>query len=65
MFADCILKDVVILENVRALGDFAFGNSYIEELVLPRSIRSGYGRQFKDGHVLKLRLPEGPEAHVS
>lgn len=58
VFADCILKNVVIPENVRVLGNYAFGHSYIEELVLSHSIRSGYGRQFKDGHILKLRLPE-------
>ncbi len=58
VFANCILSKVTIPNNVKELGNFAFGHTYIEELVLPDSIRSTYLRQFKDGHVKRLVMPE-------
>lgn len=57
VFANCILPTVVIPDNVREIGIFAFGHSYINTLQLPISIRSPYGRQFKDSHINVLRLP--------
>ena len=57
VFANCILPTVVVPESVREIGNFAFGSSHIDVLQLPASLRSPYGRQFKDSSIGTLRLP--------
>lgn len=57
VFAGCILPSVNIPQSVKELGDFAFGHSRIETLQLPSSIRSPYGRQFKDSYIGTLIVP--------
>ena len=57
IFADCILPSVVIPPSVVEIGIFAFGHTHIETLQLPVSLRSPYGRQFKDSYIRLLRLP--------
>lgn len=56
VFANCILPSVVIPETVQVIGDFAFGGSHIDYLQLPATLRSEYGRQFKDGYIGVLKL---------
>lgn len=56
VFANCILPSVVIPETVQVIGDFAFGGSHIDCLQLPATLRSEYGRQFKDGYIGVLKL---------
>lgn len=65
VFANCILPTVVIPENVRVIGSYAFGSSHIDVLQLPASLRSPYGRQFKDSSIGTLRLPHEWEDLVS
>lgn len=57
VFANCILPTVIIPQTVKEIGLFAFGHSHIDILQLPSSIKSGYGRQFKDSHIGTLILP--------
>ena len=57
VFADCILPSVIIPKNVQEIGVFAFGNSHIQSLKLPSSLRSPYGRQFKDSFIDTVFLP--------
>lgn len=57
VFANCILPSVIIPKSVKEIGVFAFGHSLIETLQLPVSLRSPYGRQFKDSHIETLVLP--------
>lgn len=57
VFANCILPSVIIPDSVKELGVFAFGNSHIETLQVPPSLRSPYGRQFKDSYIENLVLP--------
>ncbi len=57
VFAGSILPKVIIPENVKKIGIFAFGHCHINELLLPASIHSCYGRQFKDGYIGRLYLP--------
>ena len=57
VFANCILPSVVIPETVQQIGNFAFGGSHIECLQLPATLRSEYGRQFKDGYIGVLKMP--------
>lgn len=65
VFANCILPEVVIPETVCEIGVFAFGHSDIEILQFPVSLRSPYGRQFKDSHIGKLRLPKEWKGNAS
>ena len=58
VFANCILPSVTIPDSVKEIGNFAFGNSRIETLQLPSSLRSPYGRQFKDSYIGTLVLPK-------
>lgn len=58
VFANCILPSVVIPESLIEIGIFAFGHSYIDSLQLPESLRSPYGRQFKDSSIGTLLLPD-------
>ena len=58
VFANCILPSVTIPDSVKEIGNFAFGHSHIEALQLPSSLRSPYGRQFKDSHIGTLVLPK-------
>lgn len=53
VFANCILPTVAIPPSVRTLGNFAFGHTHIKTLQLPASLRSPYGRQFKDSHIAR------------
>lgn len=57
VFADCILPSVIIPKNVQEIGGFAFGHSHIQSLKLPSSLRSPYGRQFKDSFIDTVFLP--------
>ena len=57
VFANCILPSVIIPKSVKEIGVFAFGSSRIETLQLPTSLRSPYGRQFKDSYIDTLVLP--------
>ena len=65
VFANCILPEVVIPQSVQEIGNFAFGHSRIEVLKLPATLRSPYGRQFKDSHIGKLRLPREWNGYVA
>ena len=58
VFANCILPSVTIPDSVKEIGNFAFGASRIETLQLPSSLRSPYGRQFKDSYIGTLVLPK-------
>lgn len=58
VFANCILPEVVIPQSVQEIGNFAFGHSQIDMLQIPATLHSPYGRQFKDSHIRKLRLPK-------
>ena len=58
VFANCILPSVTIPNSVKEIGNFAFGHSRIEALQLPSSLRSPYGRQFKDSYIGTLVLPK-------
>ena len=65
VFANCILPSVVIPRSVKEIGNFAFGHTYIESLQLPDTLRSPYGRQFKDSYIGTLRLPNEWKGLVS
>ena len=58
VFANCILPSVTIPNSVKEIGNFAFGHSHIEALQLPSSLRSPYGRQFRDSYIGTLVLPK-------
>lgn len=58
VFANCILPSVTIPNSVKEIGNFAFGHSHIEALQIPSSLRSPYGRQFKDSYIGTLVLPK-------
>lgn len=58
VFANCILPSVVIPESLTEIGIFSFGHSHIDSLQLPKSLRSPYGRQFKDSSIGTLLLPD-------
>lgn len=58
VFANCILPTVIIPQSVEEIGIFAFGHTHIESLQLPTTLRSPYGRQFKDSYIELLRLPK-------
>lgn len=64
VFADCALPAVVIPQSVRTIGNYAFGHTHIESLQLPASLRSPYGRQFKDSYIGTLRLPKEWERFI-
>ncbi len=57
-FANCILPSVIIPNNTRDLGVFAFGHTHIESLQLPESLHCPYWRQFKDSFIRTLKLPK-------
>lgn len=57
VFSNCILPEVVVPQSVQEIGDFAFGHSYINVLQLPVTLRSKYGRQFKDSYIKTVKLP--------
>ena len=65
VFANCILPSVVIPQSVKEIGNFAFGNTHIDVLQFPASLRSPYGRQFKDSYIGLLRLPHDWKGMVS
>jgi hypothetical protein len=57
VFANTSLPEVVIPETVEMIGDFAFGNSNIKELVINAKTSSPYLRQFKGSTIGKVYLP--------
>ena len=65
VFANCILPSVVIPQSVKEIGNFAFGHTHIESLQLPETLRSPYGRQFKDSYIGTLRLPNEWKGQMS
>jgi len=65
VFANCILPSVVIPQSVKEIGNFAFGHTHIESLQLPDTLRSPYGRQFKDSYIGILRLPHEWKGMIS
>ena len=58
VFADSCLPDIIIPDNVRSIGEFAFGNSHIKSLRLTRVSRCEYLRQFKGAYIGTLFLPK-------
>ncbi len=64
VFADCILPSVIIPESVKEIGIFAFGHSHIDMLQFPSTLRSPYGRQFKDSCIGTLVLPSEWDSFV-
>ncbi|MBP5278590.1 MAG: leucine-rich repeat protein [Prevotella sp.] len=64
VFAQCLLPSVSIPESVKELGDFAFGHSRIDYLLIPSTIRSPYRRQFKDSYIDTLCLPKEWENYI-
>ena len=65
VFVNCILPSVVIPQSVKEIGNFAFGHTHIDVLQIPASLRSPYGRQFKDSYIGLLRLPHDWKGMVS
>ena len=65
VFANSILPDVIIPQSVEEIGIFAFGHTRIKSLQLPATLRSPYGRQFKDSDIEFLRLPKEWKDFVS
>ena len=65
VFSDCILPELIIPQSVQEIGFFAFGHSHIETLQLPATLRSRYGRQFKDSSIGTLRLPKVWKGNVA
>lgn len=57
VFANCILLSVIIPKSVQEIGNFAFGHTHIDSVQLPATLKSPYGRQFKDSYIGLLRLP--------
>lgn len=51
VLANSELPEVMIPQSVEIIGVFAFGNSRIKKLKLPRGIKSEYARQFKGAHI--------------
>ncbi len=56
-FCGCYLPEVILPENLRFIGKYAFSSSYIEKLVVRASNESPYLRQFKDSTIKKVYLP--------
>lgn len=67
VFANCVLPNVKLPNSLREIGIFAFGHTYIEELYIPKDLKSSYGRQFKDSYIGTLYLPKAWEndAHLN
>ncbi len=67
VFANCVLPTVKLPNSLHEIGIFAFGHTYIEELYIPKNLRSSYGRQFKDSYIGTLYLPKAWEkdAHLN
>jgi hypothetical protein len=57
VFANTKLPEVAIPETVIMIGDFAFGNSNIKELIINARTSSPYLRQFKGSTIGKVYLP--------
>lgn len=59
VFADSSIGHVILPNTIESIGDFAFGESNIEELVYPdKIIELQYARQFKGTKINKLLLPQ-------
>ncbi len=59
VFANTFIGRVVLPDSIESIGEFAFGNSKIEEFVYPdKIIEVQYARQFKGTSINKLLLPE-------
>ncbi|MBO5180395.1 MAG: leucine-rich repeat protein [Paraprevotella sp.] len=60
VFANTHLPRVVLPDSLALIGNFAFGNSEIEDLVYPTKILSYPGlRQFKGARINVLSVPKG------
>ena len=59
VFINCFLPEVVIPKNVRFIGKYCFGRSYIKKMVIRKTNQAPYLRQFKDSTIEKLYLPYG------
>lgn len=57
-FAGCYLPEIILPESVNCLGNYAFGHSYIQKLVIHPNNKSPYRRQFKDSTIKELYLPK-------
>ena len=68
-FACSLLPDVVLPENLELFGRFAFGASYIRSLTFPRNLKDSlYAvsvREFKDSHIMELRVPAECREHLN
>lgn len=63
VFANTHLPKVVLPDSVKTIGIFAFGNSRINHLVLPRGNKSIYARQFKDAQIDTLCVSQEEWQH--
>lgn len=63
VFADSCLPDIIIPNNVRSIGEFAFGNSHIKSLRLTHVLECEYLRQFKGAYIGTLYLPKECQQH--
>ena len=64
VFANCILPTVKLPDTLQEIGIFAFGHTHIEALFIPESLKSPYGRQFKDSYIGTLYLPKAWEGNA-
>ena len=58
VFSDSCLPDIIIPNNVRSIGEFAFGNSHIKSLRLTHVLGCEYLRQFKGAQIRTVYLPK-------
>lgn len=59
VFADTFIGRVVLPDSIESIGEFAFGNSTIEEFIYPNKIiEFEYARQFKGAKFNRLLLPQ-------
>lgn len=58
VFANTHLPEVFIPESVKMIGNFAFGGSHIEKLIISAATHAPYLRQFKDSTIEKVYLPK-------
>lgn len=59
VFADTSIGRLILPDSIESIGNFAFGNSKIEEVVYPKKIiEFQYARQFKGAKINRLLLPQ-------
>lgn len=58
VFSDSCLPDIIIPDNVRSIGEFAFGNSTIRSVKFSRIFECEYLRQFKGAQIGTLYMPK-------